>query len=172
MYNFEIKKADLNNNFTGINTNTLGTAVGELKHCGLKLYLYLAGNKNGSYWTLNPSVYATWLGKNYDDASSSRAVRKAINDGIDDLIARGYLQKMDDNHFIFVEQGNLKNEEKNNDILEQKVPENVEKNNKLVEQKVPKKEYKIISSMEQKVPSKVIENVNKMEQKVPNDFIF
>ena len=72
--------------------------------CGLKLYLYLASNKDGYKWTLNPSVYATWLGLDYSNSSTARAVRKAINDGIADLVEKGYLIVIDENNFEFMEQ--------------------------------------------------------------------
>ena len=88
---FITHKAKLNNNFTGINTEILGKATGELKLCGLKLYLYLASNKDGYKWTLNPVAYASWMGLDYTKDSTSRAVRKAIQEGISDLIANGYL---------------------------------------------------------------------------------
>ena len=67
---FTTHKAKLNNNFTGINTEILGEAAGELKFCGLKLYLYLASNKDGYKWTLNPSVYADWLGLDYSNSKT------------------------------------------------------------------------------------------------------
>jgi hypothetical protein len=104
MISFLTHKAKLNNNFTGINTEVLGKASGELKLCGLKLYLYLAGNKDGYKWTLNPTAYANWLGLDYANASTARAVRKAINDGIADLIEKGYLIAIDSNNFEFMEQ--------------------------------------------------------------------
>lgn len=126
MKSFEICKTPLGNNFTGINTKALGQAVSELKHCGLKLYLYLAGNKNGYNWTLNPSAYADWLGVDY--SSKGRTVRKAIEDGIADLIANGYLEVINES------------EEKYR-FLEQKVPKKDDevKNSQNLEQIVPKK---------------------------------
>lgn len=102
MISVKVNKAKLNNNFTGINTVCLGQAAGELKFCGLKLYLYLAGNKDGYMWTINPSVYATWLGMDYN--SSGRTVRKAINDGVADLIENGYLKEIGEDKYEFLEQ--------------------------------------------------------------------
>ena len=96
MYNFEIRKDKLDKSYTGINTVSLGLASGQLKLCGLKLFLYLAGNRDGFSWTLNPTAYAGWLGVPYE-GSSARAVRKAINDGIADLIENNYLEKIDEN---------------------------------------------------------------------------
>ena len=104
MMSFITHKAKLNNSFTGIHTATLGCAVGELKPCGLKLYLYLSGNKDGFQWTLNPSAFAAWMGLNYSDSNTSRAVRKVINDGISDLIEKGYLVQKSKDLFDFLEQ--------------------------------------------------------------------
>lgn len=109
MKSFLIQKSDLKNNFTGIFTPALGEAAGCLKFCGLKLYLYLAGNKNGTVWTVNPAVFAEWLGVNYRDSSTARAVRKVIQEGTEDLIKNGYLEVINDEMYKF---------------LEQKVPEN------------------------------------------------
>lgn len=102
MYNFEISKDKLDKSYTGINTVSLGLAAGQLKLCGLKLFLYLAGNKDGFKWTLNPTAYAGWLGISYE-GSSARAVRKAINDGIADLVEHNYLTKIDENTYRFSE---------------------------------------------------------------------
>ncbi len=102
MISVAITKSKLNNNFTGVNTIVLGQAAGELKLCGLKLYLYLAGNKDGYRWTINPVAYANWLGVDY--STSGRSVRKAINDGVADLIEHGYLRKLGEDSFEFLEQ--------------------------------------------------------------------
>ena len=109
MKQFKISKAPLNNQFTGIQTQALGEAVGNLKFCGLKLYLYLSSNKDGMNWTLNPSVFAEWLGVDYSNASQARSVRKIISDGIEDLTVNGYLQLVE-------------NEEEKYTFSEQKVP--------------------------------------------------
>lgn len=97
-----VNKSALNNSFTGINTRVLGYAAGDLKFCGLKLYLYLAGNKNGFKWVLNPSAYANWLGIDY--AANGRSVRKSLNDGIADLLEHGYLKQRGADEYEFVEQ--------------------------------------------------------------------
>ena len=89
MKSFEIHKASLDNKFTGINTKVLGQAIGDLKYCGLKLYLYLASHPDNSNWTVNPSVYADWVGTDY--SSKGRSVRKIIDDGIADLIENNYI---------------------------------------------------------------------------------
>ena len=131
MYNFEIRKDKLDKSYTGINTVSLGLASGQLKLCGLKLFLYLAGNRDGFSWTLNPTAYAGWLGVPYE-GSSARAVRKAINDGIADLIENNYLEKIDENTYRFSEQFVPKNQQKeikcdnNEEKKEQKVPKNVD----------------------------------------------
>ena len=78
MNQFKIKKSELKNNFTGIYTPDLGTASGCLKLCGLKLFLYLAGNANNMVWTVNPAAYANWLGLDYN--KQGRTVRKAIKE--------------------------------------------------------------------------------------------
>jgi hypothetical protein len=101
---FTVKKAKLNNNFLGINTDVLGEAVQELKPCGLKVYLYLSSNKDGFKWTLNPSVFAAWLKIDYSDSSKSRAVRKIINDGVADLIEKGYIIQLGPENYEFSEQ--------------------------------------------------------------------
>lgn len=126
MKSFEIHKAKLDKNYTGINTTILGQAVGDLKYSGLKLYLYLASNKDGFNWTLNPQAYANWLGIDYE--VSGRTVRKAITDGLADLIAQGYVEVIDEKAEIYR-------------FLEQKVPKIVDDNKILenLEQKVPKK---------------------------------
>ena len=107
MTTFMTHKAKLNNNFTALNSEILGQAAGELKLCGLKLYLYLAGNKDGFKWTLNPVAYANWLGLDY--TQNGRAVRKAITDGITDLITHGYLICEDKDIYEFLEQKVPKN---------------------------------------------------------------
>ena len=125
MKTFEIHKAKLDKSYTGINTDALGQATGDLKHCGLKLYLYLASNKDGFSWTLNPSAYASWLGIDY--ASKGRTVRKAIEDGLADLIDNGYVIILDSDNerFSFQEQKvpKITDQVKNIEKVEQIVPQ-------------------------------------------------
>ena len=111
MVQITINKAPLNKNFTGINTVALGSAVRNLKLCGLKLYLYLAGNKEGFVWNLNPAAYADWLGIDYKN--NGRTVRKAITDGIKDLEDNGYLkiEEGKDECYKFLEQNVPENEQ-------------------------------------------------------------
>ena len=104
MKSFKIKKASVGNNFLQINFDILGSVAGGLKLCGLKLFLYLAANKDGFDWTLNPSVYATWLGLDYTNPSEARAVRKMIADGINELIEKNILVKIDEEKYEFLEQ--------------------------------------------------------------------
>lgn len=106
MNTFYIRKSELNKNFTGIYTPDLGKASGELKLSGLRLYLYLAGNKDGMRWTVNPSVYASWLGEDYNQ--KGRAIRKSMNDGISDLIEHGYLVQIDEDVYEFREHSEKK----------------------------------------------------------------
>ena len=124
MKQFEINKLKLDKNFTSVNTEALGQATGELKHCGLKLYLYLNGNRDGFKWTLNPAAYASWLGMDY--ASKGRTVRKAIDDGIADLIENGYLEVVnaEEELYRFSEQKVPKIEDQT--FSEQKVPKKAE----------------------------------------------
>ena len=87
------------------------------------MYLYLSSNRDGFNWTLNPSAYADWLGIDY--AAKGRTVRKAIDEGIADLIENGYLEIIDEEKYRFLEQKVPKNDDeiKINENLEQKIPE-------------------------------------------------
>ena len=99
MIKFHIQKEPLQPQFLGLNIVTTGQAAGKLKLCGLKLYLYLMSNADGFTWTMNPAAYANWLGIE-DYAKSGRSVRKAIDDGIKDLVENGYIQKVGDSYQI------------------------------------------------------------------------
>lgn len=128
---FKIHKEVLQSgNFTSINTPMLGQATGSLTLNGLRLYLYLAGNTNNFVWTMNPTAYANWLGKDYSKASEARAVRKAIDAGINDLKNNNYLIETAEGKYDFY------------DNWEQKVPKGqvVIISNSKVEQKVPKED--------------------------------
>lgn len=89
-------------NFTSINTPTLGQATGSLTLNGL----YLAGNTNNFVWTMNPTAYANWLGKDYSRASEARAVRKAIDAGINDLKNNNYLVETAEGKYDFYDNCN------------------------------------------------------------------
>lgn len=91
MAKFMIKKEPLQPHFLGLNVDSVGSAAGKLKFCGLKLYLYLMSNSDGYTWTMNPSAYAKWLGIDYK--VSGRSVRKAIDDGVKDLIENGFIRE-------------------------------------------------------------------------------
>lgn len=119
---FEIKKVPLGKNFTGVNTEALGQAMGCLTQNGIRLYTYLIGNKDGFRWTVNPTVFAEWLGWS-DSANDARKARKTIENGIANLMENGYLKKVSEEghtvNYIFYENGNNKVQERNvpkNDI--------------------------------------------------------
>lgn len=138
MKHFKINKVPLGNNYTGINTQALGQATKDLSLTGLRLYLYLASNKDGFNWTLNSAAFGKWA-----CITNSRSANKAIEDGMKNLIEKGYLV--------------LENKEKDlYSFFEQKQEQNVPKNAEL-----PKKE--------QIVPKIVIP---KQEQIVPDSEIF
>jgi hypothetical protein len=82
----------------------VGQATGCLKHCGLKLYLYLMSNSDGFTWTMNYSAFANWLGADYGNASEARKVRKIVSDGIVDLKEHGYLKSDGEESYIISEQ--------------------------------------------------------------------
>ena len=90
------------------------------------MYLYLSGNRDGFSWTLNPSAYADWLGIDY--VAKGRTVRKAIDEGIADLIENGYLEIIEEEKYRFLEQKvpKIDDEIEINENLEQKVPKKSE----------------------------------------------
>jgi hypothetical protein len=127
-----------------IDFKDLAIAAGELKHCGLRVYLYLVKNADLFTQQMSPENYASWF--NMDYAKSGRNIRKQIDEGIEDLLMHGYLrQAQDSNRYEFSEQKVpewielAKNAPKN---LEQKVPEIVK-----VEQKVPNKSDDILKML-------------------------
>lgn len=146
-----IQKSELKSNFTGIYTPDLGQASGRLTLQGLKLYLYLAGNKNGMNWELNPTAYANWMGLDYE--TKGRTVRKAITDGVGNLMSNGYMEKIGEEKYNFSEHFVPEWEEKS-------------KTGGKKEQTVPK-----INKEEQIVPENIekVENTEKPEQFVPFD---
>lgn len=103
MAKFHICKEPLQPQFLGLNIQTAGQAAGKLKLCGLKLYLYLMSNADGFTWTMNPQAYANWLGIE-DYSKSGRTVRKAIEDGITDLRANGFIEVNADGSYNILEQ--------------------------------------------------------------------
>ena len=80
-----------------------GQAAGELKLCGLRLYLYFIEDKERE--NISFKQYAAWLGKNYD--LNGRSVRKAVSDGVADLIKNGYLEEIEDGRYKFYERKKL-----------------------------------------------------------------
>ena len=104
MAKFKIQKEPLQPHFLGVNVDAVGKASGCLKHCGLKLYLYLMSNSDGFTWNMNYSAFASWLGADYSNASEARKVRKIVNDGIADLRENGYLKSSGEESYIISEQ--------------------------------------------------------------------
>ena len=92
-----INKEELLPQFVSGNITSFGQAAGCLKLCGLKLYIYLMCNADGFDWRLNPAAYANWLG-----VENSRGVRKAIDDGLKDLVNNGFakLEGIDEYEFF------------------------------------------------------------------------
>lgn len=97
---FKIHKAKLVPPFFSVNEIALGQAVGVLKPCGLKLYLYLGSNKDGFNWTVNATSFKEWLQSESDEAT----IRKIIRDGISDLVAHGYATQISENEYEFFEE--------------------------------------------------------------------
>ena len=104
MAKFKIKKEPLQPHYLSLNIDNIGTATGCLKHCGLKLYLYLMSNSDGFVWNLNPVAFANWLGADYSNASEARKVRKIISDGVADLKVNGFLKDDGLDSYIISEQ--------------------------------------------------------------------
>ena len=104
MAKFKIQKEPLQPHFLGVNIDAIGRATGCLKHCGLKLYLYLMSNSDGFTWNMNPAAFANWLELDYSNASDARKVRKTISDGIVDLKQNGFLREDKMDYYIISEQ--------------------------------------------------------------------
>ena len=104
MAKFKIEKEPLQPHFLGLNIDNIGNASGCLKHCGLKLYLYLMSNSDGFTWNMNPVAFANWLGADYSNASEARKVRKTISDGILDLRENGFLKEDGLDAYVISEQ--------------------------------------------------------------------
>ena len=145
MAKFKIEKEPLQPHFLGLNIDNIGNASGCLKHCGLKLYLYLMSNSDGFTWNMNPVAFANWLGADYSNASEARKVRKTISDGILDLRENGFLKEDGLDSYV---------------ISEQIVPEWLGSN-------LGTKSSTQESSKEQIVPKVLKEKVDVQEQIVP-----
>lgn len=89
MKNIEIKNQ---------NKDNIGITVGKLSLNGLRVYLFLINNNLNQF---EIEDYANWLGKDYDSNSNkSRAIRKSLNDGIQNLLDNNYLIEKDKDNYI------------------------------------------------------------------------
>ena len=81
------------------NKNDIGIIAGKLSLNGLRVYLFLINNNLNQF---EIEDYANWLGKDYDSNSNkSRAIRKSLNDGIQNLLDNNYLiEKNKDNYIL------------------------------------------------------------------------
>lgn len=174
MKHFKINKVPLGNNYTGINTQALGQATKDLNLTGLRLYLYLASNKDGFKWTLNSTAFGNWAG-----IDNTRSANKAIKDGIENLTKNGYLILVDEEseEYRFFEQKQEQSVPKNDNLpkKEQIVPKIVKRKE---EQIVPDSDIFINKepNQERVVPKNT--DLQKKEQVVPktsywnSDFVF
>lgn len=104
MAKYKIQKTVLQPHFLGLNVDSVGSALGQLKYCGTKLYLYLMCNSDGFTWNINPVALANWLGVDYNDDSQARKVRKIIREGTEDLQQHGFLKSVGKDSYIISEQ--------------------------------------------------------------------
>lgn len=81
------------------NKDDIGIIAGKLSLNGLRVYLFLINNNLNQF---EIEDYANWLGKDYDSNSNkSRAIRKSLNDGIQNLLDNNYLiEKNKDNYIL------------------------------------------------------------------------
>lgn len=147
MAKFKIQKEPLQPHFLGLNVEAVGEAAERLKHCGLKMYLYLMSNSDGFVWNMNPTAFANWLGVDYSNQSMSRKVRKTISDGTEDLKVNGYLKEIGKDSYI---------------ISEQIVPE-------WLDSTLGTKSSDEDAEKEQIVPKKLVSKESSSEQFVPDD---
>lgn len=92
MKNIEIKNYQ--------NKDDIGIITGKLSLNGLRVYLFLINNNLNQF---EIEDYANWLDKDYDSNSNkSRAIRKSLNDGIQNLLDNNYLIEKDKNNYILV----------------------------------------------------------------------
>lgn len=104
MAKFTIQKELLQPHFLGLNIDSVGIAVGKLKYCSMKLYLYLMCNSDGFTWNMNPAAFASWMGVDYSNASEARKVRRIIADGVEDLKECGFLIEVENGKYVISEQ--------------------------------------------------------------------
>ena len=91
MKNIEIKNQ---------NKDDIGIIAGKLSLNGLRVYLFLINNNLNQF---EIEDYANWLDKDYDSNSNkSRAIRKSLNDGIQNLLDNNYLIERDKDNYILV----------------------------------------------------------------------
>lgn len=91
MKNIEIKNQ---------NKDDIGVITGKLSLNGLGVYLFLINNNLNQF---EIEDYANWLDKDYDSNSNkSRAIRKSLNDGIQNLLDNNYLIEKDKDNYILV----------------------------------------------------------------------
>lgn len=103
MKKITINKTSLDKSFTGINTNALGAATGDLTFSGLKLYLYLSGHPDKTVWTFNNTAFASWLGIDVSTEKAANSLRAASRNGFEDLIENKYIKVIGNNSFMFYE---------------------------------------------------------------------
>lgn len=82
------------------NKDDIGIIAGKLSLNGLRVYLFLINNNLNQF---EIEDYANWLNKDYDSNSNkSRAIRKSLNDGIQNLLDNNYLIERDKDNYILV----------------------------------------------------------------------
>lgn len=82
------------------NKDDIGIIAGKLSLNGLRVYLFLINNNLNQF---EIEDYANWLDKDYDSNSNkSRAIRKSLNDGIQNLLDNNYLIERDKDNYILV----------------------------------------------------------------------
>lgn len=82
------------------NKDDIGIIAGKLSLNGLRVYLFLINNNLNQF---EIEDYANWLNKDYDSNSNkSRAIRKSLNDGIQNLLDNNYLIEKDKDNYILV----------------------------------------------------------------------
>lgn len=88
-----VHKADLDNNFLGVNNDVWMTACRDLGYPATVLYLYLAANKDNYQLALSPAAIQMALGM----------PRTTYRDQIRNLISKGYLVERGGNRYDFYE---------------------------------------------------------------------
>lgn len=86
-----ISKQKYDENFLQVSNEEWQCAARNLSGVGFKLYLYLAGNKNGFELALSQKAFGDATG----------ASRNAYHRAVDELISKGYITNLTDNTYIF-----------------------------------------------------------------------